>query len=241
MSLTTEILIRVIRHRHRYLFHSVLNIAIIGESASNEPAMAPYVLGLTGSIGMGKSTVGRQFLKHGVPVLDSDAVVHKLYDRNGPAVAPVGKAFPGVVIDGCVSRPSLSKLVLGQEGALAELEAIVHPLVHKEKIDWIREMHEQGHALVVLDIPLLYESRAEGTCDAVAVVSAPKDVQRRRVLCRPGMTEEKFEAIFNRQMPDEEKRKRADYIIDTGVPHQDTEKQIVELIMDLKGKKNIIT
>jgi dephospho-CoA kinase len=174
------------------------------------------VLGLTGSIGMGKSTTARMFVEAGVPVYDSDAAVHALYASGGAAVAPVEAAFPGVVVDGAIDRARLSAAVMGDSEALAVLESIVHPLVGAHRIGFFEDAQAQGADIVVLDIPLLYETGGEKKVDKVVVVSAPADVQRERVLARPGMDVAKFEAILARQTPDAEKRDRADFVIDTG-------------------------
>lgn len=175
------------------------------------------VIGLTGSIGMGKSTVARMFAEEGAPAFDSDAAVHELYAPGGAAVAQVEAAFPGVLTaDGGIDRVALSARVVGNEAAIRQLEAIVHPLVRQAQAEFLRTNTYAGTAAVVLDIPLLFESGGVGLVDKVVVVSAPADVQRARVLARPGMSMEKFEAILARQVPDAEKRARADYVIDTG-------------------------
>lgn len=174
------------------------------------------VLGLTGSIGMGKSTVGKMFAEEGVPVFDSDAAVHALYAAGGAAAAPVEAAFPGVTVDGAVDREALSRRVVGDEAAIKRLEMIVHPLVRQAQAEFLQTNRDAGTKVVVLDIPLLFESGGAKLVDKVAVVSAAADVQRERVLARPGMTAEKFEAILARQTPDAEKRARADFVIDTG-------------------------
>jgi dephospho-CoA kinase len=171
------------------------------------------VLGLTGSIGMGKSTTAEMFEALGVPVHSADAAVHRLYA--GRAAPLVEARFPGTVRDGVVDRAALGARVLGDAEALAALEAIVHPLVREEERAFLEAAREAGAPLAVLDIPLLYETGGEGRVDAVLVVTAPPDVQRARVLARPGMTAERFEKILASQMPDAEKRRRADAVIDT--------------------------
>ncbi|WP_137157018.1 dephospho-CoA kinase [Rhizobium sp. FKL33] len=171
-------------------------------------------LGLTGSIGMGKSTTAELFRAEGVPVIDADSIVHDLY--RGEAVAPLGDAFPGVVVDGQVDRQKLSAALAEAPDRFRVLEAIVHPLVWKREKALIDAYRESGERLVVLDIPLLFENKAEQRADKVVVVTCAPEIQRERVLERPGMTEEKFALILSRQMPDAEKRKRADFIIDTG-------------------------
>ncbi|MGU3386146.1 dephospho-CoA kinase [Methylobacterium sp. D53M] len=175
----------------------------------------PVILGLTGSIGMGKSATARMFAERGVPVHDADAAVHALYGPGGAAAAAIGAAFPGVLDDrGGVDRARLRAAVLDAPDRMAALEAIVHPLVRAASTDFLAR--HAAAPLVVLDVPLLYETGGEGRCDAVAVVSAPPEIQRDRVLARPGMTEAAFAAILAKQMPDAEKRARADFVIDTG-------------------------
>jgi dephospho-CoA kinase len=184
------------------------------------------LLGLTGSIGMGKSTVGQMFRDEGAPVYDADAAVHALYAEGGAAVGPVGAAFPDAIVDGAVDRERLSRLVLNDADALRRLEAIVHPLVGAAQMQFLEEARRAGAAVVVLDIPLLFEKGGEKRVDAVAVVSAPAGVQRARVLARPGMTVEKFEAILAKQTPDAEKRARADFVIETGGSFDETRAQV---------------
>lgn len=192
------------------------------------------VLGLTGSIGMGKSTTSAMFQAEGVPVYDSDAAVHALYAAGGAAVAPVEAAFPGVVVDGAIDRAKLSARVVGDPEALAKLEAIVHPLVGAHRIGFFETARAEGHEIVVLDIPLLFETGGEKKVDKVVVVSAPADVQRARVLARPEMTPEKFEAILVRQTPDAEKRARADFVIDTGRGLDSARQQVRDLLTLLR-------
>jgi dephospho-CoA kinase len=172
-----------------------------------------FILGLTGSLGMGKSTTARFFAEEGVPVHDADAVVHRFYE--GEAAAAIEAAFPGTTAGGKVDRTRLAARVLGDPAALARLEAIVHPLVQDDERRLIAEARSRGEKVAVLDIPLLFESGADRRVDAVVVVSAPPEVQRARVLERPGMTVDKLEAILARQMPDAEKRARADFVVDT--------------------------
>jgi dephospho-CoA kinase len=173
----------------------------------------PFVLCLTGSLGMGKSTAARFFVEAGVPVHDSDAAVHALYE--GQAVAAIEQAFPGSTAGGKVDRTRLAGMVLNDSAALAKLEAIVHPLVTVARDKFLADAKARGAKVVVLDIPLLFEVNLECCCDAVVVVSAPAEIQRRRALERPGMTEEKFAAILAKQLPDAEKRRRADFILDS--------------------------
>jgi dephospho-CoA kinase len=175
--------------------------------------MDVFILGLTGSVGMGKSVTARFFAEEGVPVHDADAVVHRLYE--GAAVAPIEAAFPGTTADGKVDRGKLGAHVLGNDAAMKRLEGIVHPLVQEDERRFLAEAGRNGAKVVVLDIPLLYETGGDGRVDAVVVVSAPPEVQRARVLARPGMTEAKLEAILAKQMPDAEKRARADFVVDT--------------------------
>lgn len=174
------------------------------------------VLGLTGSIGMGKSTVAKMFAEEGAPSFDSDAAVHALYAPGGAAVVPVEQAFPGVARDGGIDRAALSARVVGNSQALKLLEQIVHPLVRQAQANFLARHRAAGTQAVVLDIPLLFESTGTQAVDKIVVVSAPAEVQRARVLARPGMTEAKFTDLLSRQTPDAEKRARADFVIDTG-------------------------
>jgi dephospho-CoA kinase len=184
------------------------------------------VIGLTGSIGMGKSTVAKMFAEEGAPSFDSDAAVHALYARGGAAVAPVAAAFPGVERDGAIDRAALSPLVVDNPEAMKRLEAIVHPLVRQAQADFLQRNRDAGVKAVVLDIPLLFETGVAGAFDKIVVVSAPPEVQRTRVLARPGMTPEKFESLLARQVPDAEKRARADFVIDTGGDFDATRAQV---------------
>lgn len=171
------------------------------------------VLGLTGSVGMGKSTTAKMFAEEGVPVFDADAAVHRLYD--GAAAAPIEAAFPGTTQDGRVDRARLSARIVGDDAALARLEAIVHPLVRTARAAFLEAARASGASVAVLDIPLLFETGADRHVDRIAVVSAPPHIQRARVFQRPGMSEEKFAAIHGRQLADAEKRARADFVIDS--------------------------
>lgn len=186
------------------------------------------VLGLTGSIGMGKSTTAQMFVDLGIPVNDADAVVHDLYQ--GEAVAPMEKAFPGVVTDGRVDRAKLSAVLAAEPSRFKELEAIIHPLVRQREQEFLQRHRALETPIVVLDIPLLYETGGEGRVDAVVVVSADAAIQRERVLKRPGMTPEKFDLILSRQMPDAQKRAKADYIIDTGEGLNSARTQVAALV-----------
>jgi dephospho-CoA kinase len=193
------------------------------------------ILGLTGSIGMGKSTTAAMFQAEGVPVYDSDAAVHALYASGGAAVAPVEAAFPGVVVDGAIDRAKLSAAVVGDSEALAVLETIVHPLVGAHRIGFFEDAQAQGADIVVLDVPLLYETGGDKKVDKVVVVSAPGDLQRQRVLARPGMDIAKFEAILARQTPDAEKRARADFVIDTSQGVEAAHQQVRDVLTCLRA------
>lgn len=193
---------------------------------------------LTGSIGMGKSTVGKMIAARGVPLFDADATVHTLYAPGGAAVAPLREVFPAAVTSESVDRDILSRLVLGQPDEIKKLESIVHPLVGVERQHFLAEAEARGEPFVVLDIPLLFEGKGRAGVDAVIVVSAPADQQKSRVLSRPGMTEEKFAAILARQVPDEDKRAAADYVIDTGVSLAETEARVAEVLTDLRHRAN---
>ena len=173
------------------------------------------ILGLTGSIGMGKSATASLFRDGGVPVYDADAAVHALYAEGGAAVAPIEEAFPGVAEKGAIDRQRLRARVLDDAAAMKRLEGIVHPLAGEAQLDFRRQAKEQGAPFAVLDIPLLFETGGNRHCTYTLVVTAPAEVQRARVLARPGMTEEAFEAILARQMPDADKRARADFILST--------------------------
>ncbi|MFT0891770.1 dephospho-CoA kinase [Pseudochelatococcus sp. G4_1912] len=191
-----------------------------------------FVLGLTGSIGMGKSTTAAIFRKLGIPVHDSDASVHALYQ--GKAVSLVEAAFPGVTVDGVIDRKKLGAHVLGNDEALKRLEAIVHPLVWEEEKAFLDQANRDNVPLVVIDAPLLLETGQHERCDAIVVVTAPADVQRERVLARPGMTEEQFERIHVKQMPDAEKRRRADFIVDTSYGLDEAEAQVRDILSSIK-------
>ena len=174
------------------------------------------VLGLTGSIGMGKSTTAKMFAEEGAAVWDADAAVHRLYGPGGAAVAPLEQSFPGVVVEGAVDRARLAEVLGRDETAFQRLEAIVHPLVAMDRAQALRAAQAQGARLAVVDIPLLFETGGDAAVDAVVVVTAEPEIQAQRVLARPGMTRERFDAILSRQTPDAEKRARADFLIDTG-------------------------
>ncbi|MFE0016554.1 dephospho-CoA kinase [Mesorhizobium sp. NPDC059054] len=192
------------------------------------------VLGLTGSIGMGKSTAAKMFREAGVPVHDSDEAVHRLYA--GKAAPLIEAAFPGVTRDGTVDRALLGQRVLGDATALKTLEGIIHPLVRADADAFLARHRDAGAPLSVLDIPLLFETGGRGRVDKVVVVSAPAEQQRVRVLARPGMTEEKFESILAKQVSDTEKRRLADYVVDTGSGFEVTRKAIGAIIAELSGE-----
>ena len=190
------------------------------------------VVGLTGSIGMGKSTTAKMFAEEGVPVHDSDEAVHRLYA--GAAVPAVEAAFPGVTVDGRIDRTLLGQRVIGNTEAIGRLERIVHPLVRADADAFLARCRASGSPIAVLDIPLLFETGGRERVDKVVVVSAPPDVQRARVLARPGMTPAKFEAILARQVPDADKRQKADFVIETS--DMDTARSAVrEIIASLSG------
>ena len=188
----------------------------------------PFVLCLTGSLGMGKTTAARYFAEAGVPVHDSDAVVHALYE--GKAVSAIEQAFPGSTSAGKVDRAKLAAMVLNDPAALARLEAIVHPLVSESTDEFLADAKAKGVPVVVLDVPLLFETDTHRRCDAVVVVSAPSEVQRQRVMERPGMTEEKFTAILAKQLPDVEKRQRADFIVDSSKDFDHARAQVRDIL-----------
>ncbi|MEM9999943.1 MAG: dephospho-CoA kinase [Pseudomonadota bacterium] len=191
------------------------------------------IVGLTGSIGMGKSTTADFFRAAKVPVHDADATVHDLY-RN-EAVGPVGRRFPGTVQNGEIDRARLSAAVLGDKKAMQALEAIVHPLVREREQRFLREAREQKAPLVILDIPLLFETGADARVDKIVVVTAPPEIQRQRVLSRPGMTEQKFQQILARQTPDDEKRRRADFVIDTSFGFDHARNAVEEIVKSLRA------
>lgn len=194
------------------------------------------LVGLTGSIGMGKSTVLKMFAELGAAVWNADEAVHRLYARGGAALAPLAQEFPEAIVDGAVDREILSGLVLGAPEKLKRLEAIVHPLVAADRGEFLNRAKADGAEFAVLDIPLLFEKDYAAGFDAVAVVSAPADVQRARVLARPGMTADKFEAILAQQVPDSEKRTRADYVIHTGQALEATQAEVETVMADLKTR-----
>jgi dephospho-CoA kinase len=196
------------------------------------------VIGLTGSIGMGKSAAAAHFRARGVKVCDADAEVHRLYE--GEAVPAIAAAFPEAVRGGKVDRAALAKEAAGSPEKLKQLENIVHPLVVKAEIDFLREQEKQGASLAVLEIPLLFETGARSRVDVTVVVSAPEEVQRARVLARPGMTPAKFEALLKRQLSDKEKRARADFVVDSGTSLADMGRQIDKILDSLPGREGSV-
>jgi len=195
------------------------------------------IIGLTGSIGMGKSTAAARIRTLGVPVCDADSLVHKLYKAGGAAVAPVEAAFPGTTsAEGGIERQRLAAALLADERAFERLEAIVHPLVLDAERDFLHYKAGLGMEKAVLEIPLLFETGGDERVDVTIVVSASAEIQRRRVLERPGMSVDKFEQILSRQMPDEEKRRRADFVVDSSRSIPETEAQIDRIISQLSGR-----
>lgn len=198
------------------------------------------VIGLTGSIGMGKSTIAARFRTLGLAVIDADAEVHKLY--SGAAVAPIEAAFPGTTVttaDGSrsVDRARLSAALLADPSGFKRLEAIVHPLVQAAEAALLKAEHDKGAAMAVLEVPLLFETGGDARCDVTVVVSAPADVQRQRVLARPGMTADKLAAILSRQLPDAEKRARADFVVDTGTSIEQSHAAVDAIVEALRGRR----
>jgi dephospho-CoA kinase len=189
-----------------------------------------FILGLTGSVGMGKSTTAKFFAEEGVPVHDADAAVHRLYE--GEAVAPIEAAFPGTTANGKVDRDKLAAAVVGDVEALKRLEAIVHPLVRAAEQKFLSKAEASGAKVALLDIPLLYETGGESRCDAVVVVTAPEHIQRARVLAR-GTSEERLAGILARQMPDAEKRRRADFVVNTSVGFEGARAQVRDILARL--------
>lgn len=194
----------------------------------------PYVLGLTGSIGMGKSTTAEFFRNAGVPVWDADSSVHRLYEFGGAGVQAIESLAPAAIKDGAVDRSALRQAILDDEGLLKRIEAVVHPLVSADRQVFLEQHSDKK--LVVCDIPLLFETGAESWLDGVLVVTADKDVQEQRVMKREGMNREVFETILAKQTPDAEKRQRADYLIDTGKGLDHARDEVLSLIERLKGK-----
>ena len=193
-------------------------------------------IGLTGSIGMGKSTTAKLFAEQGVPVNDADQVVHELYA--GSAVEAIENRFPGTAQNGVVNRSELSRQLALYPERFKELEAIIHPLVRERERAFLERQQSVGQDIVLLDIPLLFETGAEDRVDVIVVVSCDADLQRQRVLARPGMTAEKFDLILSRQMPDSEKRKRADFVIDTGQGIEEARRQVIQVLKSVRSAAN---
>jgi dephospho-CoA kinase len=191
------------------------------------------IVGLTGSIAMGKSTVAAMFREAGAPVFDSDEAVHALYA--GAGAGEIEEAFPGVLIEGAIDRARLSERVLNDSSALARLEAIVHPKVAEARGEFLKSAKAQGRRVVVVDIPLLFESSSEKSVHLIVVVSAPEPVQKARALARKGMTEERFAAIVGKQTPDREKRRRAHFVIETDCPFEATRAKTQGLLRSIAG------
>lgn len=194
------------------------------------------LIGLTGSIGMGKSTVAQRFRANGIQVCDADALVHDLYV--GAAVAPIEAAFPGTTENGQVDRQRLGRELLKSPERFKELEGIVHPLVQRAEAECLLVAKQRGDDLAVLEVPLLFETGGEKRVDLTVVVSATADLQKARVMARPGMTEEKFAQILSRQMPDREKRRRADFVVDTSTSIEQTEQEVDKLIVILRLRRD---
>ncbi len=199
--------------------------------------MRPFLLGLTGSIGMGKSTTSQLFRDAGIPVWDADETVHRLYSTGGEGAAAIGRLRPGAVGESGVDRAALKRWIAAEPGALTRIEAAIHPLVAADRAAFIATAEANGDTLVVLDVPLLYETGADEEMDAVLVVTAPPEVQRSRVLSRPGMTAEIFEALLAKQVPDAEKRRRADFILETESLEAACAR-VTELVQQLRQSRN---
>jgi dephospho-CoA kinase len=199
-----------------------------------------YLIGLTGSIGMGKTQTAALFEEEGVPRYDADAAVHGLYEVGGAAVGPIGEMFPEAVRDGVVDRAALGRIVLKDGAKLAALEKMVHPLAGATQVDFLNAQMAAGATHVLLDIPLLFETGGHEFVDCVVVVSAPPDIQRARVLERPGMTEEKFADILAKQVPDSDKRAAADFIVDSSVSVADAHRQVKEILAAVRDRKGTV-
>lgn len=199
-----------------------------------------YLIGLTGSIGMGKTQTAALFEEEGVPRYDADAAVHGLYEVGGAAVGPIGEMFPEAVRDGAVDRAALGRIVLKDGPKLAALEKMVHPLAGAKQVDFLNAQMAAGATHVLLDIPLLFETVGQEFVDCVVVVSAPPDIQRARVLARPGMTEEKFADILVKQVPDSDKRAAADFVIDSSVSVADAHRQVKEILAAVRDRKGTV-
>lgn len=193
------------------------------------------IIGLTGSIAMGKSTIAAMLEQNGIPIISADKIVHDLYREE--AVPLIEKAFPGSSENGQVNREKLLKLILKEEEGFKKLENLIHPLVRQKEWEFIKEKKNKGSEIIAIEIPLLFETGADKILDAVLLASASADVQKQRVMQRPGMTEEKFKTLLSKQMPDAEKREKADYIVDTSCSLEETEDQLKEIIVSLKQQQ----
>ncbi|MGY9057010.1 MAG: dephospho-CoA kinase [Alphaproteobacteria bacterium] len=196
-----------------------------------------FVIGLTGSIGMGKSTASAMLARKGLPIFDADASVHQLMAKGGSAVAAVDEAFPGVVIDGAVDRPSLGQRVFGDAAALKKLERILHPRVGQMERAFMANVARRRLPIAVRDVPLLFETGGDKRCDATIVVSAPAHIQATRVLARPGMTRERLDQILAKQMPDAQKRQRADYVVPSGLGRRVTLEALNRVLDDIRTRR----
>jgi dephospho-CoA kinase len=197
----------------------------------------PYLVGLTGSIGMGKTETAKMFALLGIPVYDADAAVHRLYQKGGVAVDKIAEAFPGTLKDGQVDREELAGRLRESKEGFDRLEKIVHPLVAHEQQQFLADAAAKGAEMVVMDIPLLFETGSHVRMDAVVVVSAPADIQRARVLSRPGMTEDKLDHILSRQMPDAEKRAQAHFVVETDKGLDHALKQVKDIVAALHARR----
>ncbi|MBO39112.1 MAG: dephospho-CoA kinase [Rhodospirillaceae bacterium] len=197
------------------------------------------IIGLTGSIGMGKTTASNMFHRLGLPICDSDLLVHGMLAKGGTAVLPVAAEFDGVVRDGAVDRAALGQKVFSDKVALKRLEQIIHPLVRLKQVEFIKMCRRQNRVAGILDVPLLYEVKTDQICDFTVVVSAPKFIQKQRVMARPGMTLNRFEETLDRQMPDIEKQKRADFVVPTGLNKRHTLNHLCKIIRTLQNPRNL--
>lgn len=194
------------------------------------------IIGLTGSIAMGKSTVAKMLLDNGIPMISADQIVHDLYENE--AVSLIEQLFPGSTENNLVNREKLLSLLLKEEDGFKKLENLIHPLVRQKEWEFIKENKVKGSDIVAIEIPLLFETGAEKLMDAVLLASAPPEVQKQRVMARPGMTTEKFKTLLAKQMPDAEKRKKADFIVDTSCSLEETEDQLKQIIAIIKKNKS---
>ena len=197
------------------------------------------IIGLTGSIGMGKTTASNMFHRLGLPICDSDLLVHGMLAKGGTAVLPVAAEFDGVVRDGAVDRVALGQKVFSDKVALKRLEQIIHPLVRLKQVEFIKMCRRQNRVAGILDVPLLYEVKTDRICDFTVVVTAPKFIQKQRVMARPGMTPNRFEETLDRQMPDIEKQKRADFVVPTGLNKRHTLNHLCKIIRTLQNPRNL--